>query len=136
MESFEQTAFSGFGLLTVFEKFYLDNVYPTDSFADYEPTNSEAVEALKKLISQLKTEDDNQTFAFSSDSASDVYFYGKIVLPREFKFLKESSKRVGRETKNMLTYDQFLPFYNLHHKDENCAPAKDLPLFYKNKGKE
>lgn len=115
-------------MLSVFEKLFLDNVYPTDSYADYMPTNSEAVEALEKLMNQFSTSTDGQTFAFGSDDALDVYFYRTIVLPKEFKFLKADSGRVSRETKSLLAYDQLFPFNNPNHKDENCVAAKDLPL--------
>ena len=102
---------------------------------DYKPKPREAVKILEKLMSELQASQDGQTFAFGSEKASDVYWYRHTAVSKEFKFLKEGSDREGPDTKGTLIYEQFLPFNNQNHNNSGCVAVKDLPKFYKNKGK-
>ena len=77
---------------------------------------------------------DEQTFAFKSVRALDVYYDNQVVLPKEFKFMKNGATRVTPDTTSILIYDHLLPFNNAKHNDVDCVPAKNLPLFYKKKG--
>ena len=133
VETFERKADSG---CSIFENFFWVtnlNSYPLSKGAHSKPTISEALKILEELFEKLKT-GGTETFAFKSERPEDVFFHKKIVLPREFHFLTEGSDRVQPDTKSMLTYDQFLPFNNKNHVDENCVPIDKLPWFYKNKG--
>lgn len=131
LNSFEKTVWAGFGVVKVLQKMFISNAYPTDYNADYKPTNSEAKEMLTKLMTKLNTSADDQVvFAFIRDDPSDVLFHKKIVIPKGFKFLRDA------ELKVQLSYEQFMPFGTEHHNNTNCVTAKDLPAFYKKKGKD
>lgn len=112
------------------------NRYPGDDRADITPDSTESLEMFEKLFNELKTDSDDQTFAFKSDDPMDVLFDAQIVLQREFKFLAEGLDPINSDTKSILVFDQLLPFHNKKHTDENCVPVADLPPFYKNKGKD
>lgn len=94
----------------------------------------EATDILEKLFEELNTVADGQTFAFKDKKVSEVYYYLGLVVRGEFKFLTDGP--VQPDTESMLHYEQYLPFNNRQHTDEGCVPANDLPVFYKNKGKE
>ena len=135
LKVFERKAFSGLEVLDSLKLLAFYNWSPSPEEANFKPKPREAIKTLEKLMDNLKASTGGQTFAFGHDDASDVYWLRKINVPREFKFLKKDSDRVGPETRSMLTYDQFLPFNNQNHDNRDCVAAKDLPRFFKNKGK-
>ena len=126
------TAWEVFGIL---EKVQRLNSPPRCDEDDCKPINPKAVKILEKVMSELQGSQDGQTFAFGSEKATDVYWHRQTVVSKELKFLKEGSDRVGPDTKGMLIYEQFLPFNNQNHNNSGCLTVKDLPSFYKNKGK-
>lgn len=88
-----------------------------------------------------KVANENQTFAFESESASDVYRFRKIVFLYDFKFFTERAFQVnleesGPNTMGMIVYEQHMPFNNKLYTDHGCVPAENLPLFYKSKGND
>ena len=124
-------AYLGQGVLEVFDDLFGHNKHPLYDRGDYEPEDLVLVRELAKLMRKLKAGSDSvQKFALTSNHFF-VRTHRQIVLPKEFKYLKENTERVGPETRGMIIYDQFWPFYNQNHNDENCVPVKDLPLFYK-----
>lgn len=136
VDTFYRKMMSGKGLLEILRYMLHLNLYPQKK-SDFRPTISEAVEILKKLMEQLQADMDGKRFAFAyQDTALHIYWNKEIAVFRELKFLKENSNHVRPDTKSMLRYDQFLPFNNANHEDDNCVTAADLPEFYKNKGKE
>ena len=109
------------------------NSYPTWG-GDFKPTETETFRILERLLEKLNTDADGQTFALKDQDAVDLFYKRGLVLPVEFKFLTNGP--VQSETESMLTYDQYLPFNSDRHTDEGCVPLKELPSFYKNKGRE
>ena len=89
---------------------------------------------LERLFEKLNTGADGQTFALKGELALRVYFFKRLILPREFKYQTDGSVRP--DTKIMANFDQLLSFNSDRHTDEGCNPVENLPLFYKNKGKE
>ena len=133
VESFEKIAWSGYSVFGDLEDMFVSNRHPNLLSAGATPDYLELKEMLEKLIDKLATTTDGQTFAFASENPFDVQNNRKIVIPKEFKFLREGP---GSELKVRLIYDQFMPFNNEHHKEEGCVAAEDLPGFYKEKGKK
>ena len=127
-----RAAWEIFGTL---EKVQRLNLPPKCVEDNCKPITLEAVKKLEKVMSELQGSQDGQTFAFGSEKASDVYWYRHTAVSKEFKFLKEGSDREGPDTKGTLIYEQFLPFNNQNHNNSGCVAVKDLPRFYKNKGK-
>lgn len=141
LQVFEAKTSRAINAFTTFERLSRYNSYPIhDGLNDlfhpdfiFKPETLQLIKILEKLFRELSTSAGGQTFALKSDEPWSIYFkMGGFVFPGEFKFLTEG--RVQPDTKSLLTYDQYLPFYNADHSDKNCIPAKDLPLFYKNKG--
>ena len=130
LERFESKMFSGYSVLSTFERFSKFNRQAADMDADYKPTTSQSIDLLRKLIKQLQT--DGQTFALRSENVVDIYLYKGLALPREFKFLAGDQA----DAKSMLIYDLCLPFNSNKHDSKNCVPVKELPRFFKEKGKE
>ena len=124
LDIFTKKAARGSGVFETLQKMVDYNLYPIGG--SIEPTMIGGIKILEKLIEKLKTGTNGQTFAFKSERALDVYYYSGIVLPREFKFLGE-----GPDAKGVLTYNQYMPFHNERHVDENCFPVKNLPWFLK-----
>lgn len=124
LDIFTKKASRGSGVFETLQKMVDYNLYPIGG--GIEPTIPEGIKILEKLIEKLKTGTNGQTFAFKSERALDVYYYSGIVLPREFKFIGE-----GSDAKGVITYDQYMPFHNDHHVDENCVSVKNLPWFFK-----
>ena len=131
-------------LFKIFSAIYSSNfqmIYSSDS-EEITPQTTNLVEIVdmhKKLIDKIQGNSDGQTFAFESESGDSFecirkLLWQEIVLLRDLNFLNGSLNRVGPNTERILFYDQFLPFNNEPHNDEDCVPVKDLPPFYKNKG--
>lgn len=109
------------------------NAYPRYYKLDYKPTNPEAIKTLEKLLKKLKAGIDGQTSVWKPEEAADILLTRDVVFTREFKLLKGQTQL---DTKIMVTYDQLLPFHNKNWTaNENCVPVKDLPKFYKIKGR-
>ena len=136
VKSFERKAVIGLEVFEVLNRMTSYNWSPFSIYAAFRPDMDELIETLKKLMEKFTTRTGGQTFAFRHDNASEVYWHKEINVPREFKFLKKGSDQIGPKTKSMLTYEQFLPFNNQNHDNRGCVTAKDLPRFYKKKGKE
>lgn len=132
---FRRKIFKGISVFSLLNHIQKYNWYPGNDDADITPNSPESYEMFEKLFDKLKTDSDHQTFALKSDNPFDALFVTQIVLQREFKFLTEGSDRINADTKSMLIFNQFLPYYNKYHNDEHCVPVADLPLFYKKKGR-
>lgn len=137
LKIFEQKSLTGFRVSRVL-KGLLENNRPPFHAGDYEPSTNQPIENLEKLMNNLKTSNDQQTFALKSESASDVYWIKRMALPKEFKFLTEGHQEVRPDTKgsSILIYELYLPFNNALHTDKDCVSVEKLPLFYKSKGKD
>lgn len=135
LRSFDDTAYSGLFVFIMIERFAIENKHAIYDYAYAKPTTLETKDRLEKLMDELKTGADGLTFAFKSERATKVYYYQRILRPKEFKFLKEDLQSIQPGTKSMLTYEQFLPFNNQLHNDEGCVSVEDLPRFYKEKGR-
>ena len=130
----EKKALLGFRVSRVLKRFLENNRLP-DLEADYEPSTDQAIKILEKLMDKLEASNDNQAFAFVSESASEVYRLKRIALPKEFKFLTNGHQEVT-DSKGMLIYEEYMPFNNALHTDKDCVSVEKLPLFYKSKGKD
>lgn len=137
LRSMEDCAYSGVALFDSLHSFFQFNKHPSLWQAAFKPTSLESTRWLAELMLKLKRSTNGSTFAFEFEEASLVLLHKAIVLPREFKFLSEGPARP--DTKSMLTYEMFLPFrqtHKTHKNNQRCVPADELPLFYKNKGKD
>lgn len=130
----EKKIYAGFSVFATLEQLIKRNAYPTSDESGFTPSNFEAIQTLEKLFEKLRTPGNGQRFALNGQQALDVYFEDGFVLPVEFKFLTDGS--VQPDTNSILAFEQFLPFQNAHHSDNDCVPAEKLPLFYRNKGKK
>ena len=134
LSTFHRIAKSGRAVLNVLKEVALYNHHPNDFDADFDEMTGE-IDALYRLKRRFKNY--GQTFVFGSDREDDewhILFAKRITLPGEFKFLKDTGP-VDSEWKGRLSIEWLLPFKNAKHQDADCVAAKDLPLFYKNKGK-
>lgn len=134
VETFERMIYSAYNLIETLEWVVNRNSYPVFDEAGFKPRVLDIIKTQEKLFEKLNNAGDGQTFALKDKTAFDVYFKWGFVLRKEFKFLTEGS--VQPDTESLLTHDQYLPFNNPHHSDKDCVLAKELPQFYKNKGKK
>lgn len=113
-----------------------DGTYdPFDPQVIFKPHISKIFEMLKNSLSKIRLRlNEGQTLAFKEKEGPWKIYQKRpgFLLPVEFKFLTEGGAQL--DTKILIIYDQYFPF-NHEHNDENCVPAKDLPLFYQKKGK-
>ena len=130
VKAFSQKVRAGMAVFKSLKEIYALNVFPRDESAAYTPTYSERIEMLQKLLDKFES---SREFALRSRGPSSVYDY-KLIRPSGIVFLTERHDSVGPDTKGMVIFDLYLPFYNAKHTDQNCVPAKILPLFFKNKG--
>lgn len=135
LKYFKKTADSGLGVFESLSTMFSYNLRLFYDHADSEPKFPEFYLELKDLVAKLNKTADDQTFAFRYVEDIDEIFDQQIILPGEFKFLKEGLHYVRPDMKSMIIYEQFIPFNNKYHDDKSCVALKDLPLFYKKKGK-
>ena len=132
VQAFEQKVNSGLGVFSALSEMIYYNGHPIDE-AGFKPNITEQIKMLDELMNEIHSGTDDQTFAFGYESGFEVYFFKSVLLPKEFKFLKEGLN-AGPGMKSMLTFDQIMPFNNKNHNDEPCVSVEELPLFYKRNG--
>lgn len=131
LKIFEQKVWSGWGVFTDLWTSAKGDGFPVFDEAEFEPTTSEAIEMMGKLLKELDI-GSGQTFILKSESATSVYYRRGLVRSREFKFLADGP--IHLDSNSELTCELFLPFQTDQPDDTNCVPVEDLPQFYQNKG--
>ena len=134
VESFEITTKGGMGVFEVLYGLKFLGHPPRQSYADFEPGTNKIFDELKTLVEKLEISGNTDLFAFRSESMKTIFYEKFIALPKEFKFLKNGSGRIGLDTKIMLAFDLLFPFNTQNHDDRNCFTVKDLSRFYRFKG--